>query len=351
VISLADVQTLVCINSVSGNESALADYVAERLAANPALEITRIGDNVIARTTRGAASRLLVVGHLDTVPGDASTSHIEDGVLWGLGACDMKGSLAVMLHLAITDASNLRDVTYVFYAREEIAREQSGLLEIQRARPDLLRADAAVVAEPTNVALEAGCQGTLRVAVTLVGKRAHTARPYAGRNAIHRLAAVLERVRRYVPREAVLDGVTFVEQLQAVFVEGGLAANVVPDRVVLTLNHRVAPDRDRNGALNWLRAYLAEVLEDGDTLVELDWAPPAVPALSNDHLQRLWHLSGQPVHAKVGWTDVATLQALGVPAINFGAGDPLLAHHPDERVSESDVRIFATQLEQWISRV
>jgi len=349
VITLADVQSLVAIESVSRNERALADHVELALASNPALEVTRIGDNVVARTLRGSATRLLVAGHLDTVPGDASLSEIKGDVLWGLGACDMKASLAAMLHVAVSTHEGPHDVTYVFYAREEISREESGLLEIHHERFDLLRADAAVVAEPTNGGIEAGCQGTLRVGVTLVGQRAHTARPFTGRNAIHRLAPLLERVASYEPREVTIDDVTYVEQLQAVLVDGGIAANVVPDRVRVTLNHRVAPDRDDAQAAEWLAGFLGETLEEGDGFVILDWAPAAVPALGNEHLGRLLALSGVPARAKVGWTDVATLQSLGVPATNCGAGDPLLAHHPDEHVREADLQAFTSLLARWLA--
>ncbi len=348
-ITLADVQALVAIDSVSRNEGALATHVAKRLSQNPALEITRIGDNVIARTTRGASTRLLVAGHLDTVPGDASLSSVKGDVLWGLGTCDMKASLAAMIDSALHDETLDVDATYVFYAREEIARDESGLLEINRERPELLRADAALVAEPTNGDVEAGCQGTLRVGVTLTGQRAHTARPFTGRNAIHRLAPLLSRVASYVPREVTIDGVTYAEQLQAVLVDGGIAANVVPDRVRVTLNHRVAPDRDDVTAAEWLATFLGDTLDEGDGFVILDWAPAAVPALENEHLARLLSLSGTPPRAKVGWTDVATLQALGVPATNCGAGDPLLAHHPDEHVRESDVQAFRVLLRRWLS--
>ena len=346
--TLADVLTLVEIDSVSGNEDALATLVHERLRSNDALAVERVGDNVIARTLGYHGTRVLIAGHLDTVPGDVSAAVIDGDVLRGLGAADMKGSLAAMLDLALDREPRPVELTWVFYAREEIERSRSGLVEVAELRPDLLVADVAILAEPTDGRVEAGCQGTLRVKVTLRGRRAHTARPFTGRNAIHRLGDVLAFVATYQPREVELDGVTFVEQLQAVGVEGGIAPNVVPDVASCVLNHRVAPDRSRDEAVKWLRDFLGELLDEDDTLDVLDWAPSAKPELGNRHLARLVALTGESPRAKVGWTDVATFHELGVPATNFGAGDPLLAHRSDEFVSASQVDRFASTLGEWL---
>jgi succinyl-diaminopimelate desuccinylase len=351
VTSLADVLALVRIDSVSGNEAQLASFVHERLGRSDALSVERVGDNVIARTFGHHATRVLIAGHLDTVPGDASAAVIEGDVLRGLGASDMKGSLAAMLDVALDAEPRPVEVTWVFYAREEIERSRSGLVEVAELRPDLLVADVAVLAEPTDGRVEAGCQGTLRVKVTLRGRRAHTARPFTGRNAIHRLGDVLSFVATYEPRQVELDGVTYVEQLQAVAVEGGVAANVVPDVASCLLNHRVAPDRTRDEAVNWLRGYLGELLDDEDSLDVVDWAPSARPELGNDHLARLVALTQEGARAKVGWTDVATFHELGVPATNFGAGDPLLAHRSDEFVTASQVDRFAAILREWLRGV
>jgi succinyl-diaminopimelate desuccinylase len=340
---------LVAIPSESRHEAALAVRVEHALRENDALEIERIGDNVVARTTGMHPTRLLVAGHLDTVPGDASMAALVGDRVVGVGACDMKGSLAVMLELAADTTPRSVEVTWVFYAREEITRSESGLLEIAELRPDLIQADAAVLAEPTGGAVEAGCQGSLRAELTVRGARAHTARPFTGRNAIHRLGAILGRVAAYVPREVTIDAVTFTEQLQAVAVEGGVAANVVPDLARCTLNHRVAPDRSRDEAADWLRGFLADLLDEGDELDVVDWAPPAAPALDNDRLVDLVRRAGGHVRAKVGWTDVATFAALGIPATNFGAGDPLLAHRSDEFVTEAELDGFAAVLGEWLA--
>ena len=341
---LPDVLRLVAIESISRNEAALATLVFDELCSVEHLVVERVGDNVIARTEGFHAHRILVAGHLDTVPGDPSLAIIEGDRLTGLGACDMKGSLAVMLELAKDTSRRAFDITWVFYAREEIARSESGLLEIAQLRPDLLQADAAIVAEPTGGAVEAGCQGTLRLGLTVQGLRAHTARPFTGRNAIHRLGAAINQVAQYEPRVAVVDGIVFTEQLQVVSVGGGIAPNVVPDSATLVLNHRVAPDRSLDQAVTAVREYLGDFLEDEDLLEVLDWAPAAPPSLSHPVIQSLVAASGQPARAKVGWTDVATLHEMGIPATNFGAGDPLLAHRSDEFVTEAELEAFASTL-------
>jgi succinyl-diaminopimelate desuccinylase len=345
---LDDAMALVAIDSVSRHEATIAHHVAVVLGRNPDLDVERIGDNVVARTTGHHATRLLVAGHLDTVPGDASAARIVGDELRGVGACDMKGSLAVMLELASTPTPRSVEVTWVFYAREEISRSESGLSEIAVLRPELLDADAAILAEPTNGLVEAGCQGTLRVSVEMVGARAHTARPYTGRNAIHRLGDLITRVASYQPRTALIDAVEYVEQLQVVDISGGVAPNVVPDRALCTLNHRVAPDRTKDEAFAWLVEFLDSVTEEGDTLAITDWAPSSPPAMTNDRLRALASLTGAPPKGKLGWTDVATFAEMKIPATNFGAGDPLLAHRSDEFVTLSQLDQFAATLSEWL---
>lgn len=345
---LDDVLALVRIDSVSRNESALAGHIEQRLRTSAHLDVERIGDNVIARTTGLHAVRLLVAGHLDTVPGDPTLATIDGDRLVGLGACDMKGSLAMMLELAVEQKQRPVEVTWVFYAREEIARGESGLLEVGELRPDLLQADAALLAEPTGGAVEAGCQGTLRIGIELKGMRAHTARPFTGRNAIHRMGELLTKVASYEPRSVEIDGVGYTEQLQAVGVEGGVAPNVVPDRARCTLNHRVAPDRSRDEAMASVVDFLGFFVDADDTIEILDWAPAAKPNLANAHLAKLVELTAVEPRGKVGWTDVATFADLGVPATNFGAGDPLLAHRSDEFVTIGELDRFVSVLDAWL---
>lgn len=342
---------LVAIPSVSFRERALADRLESELVPCSWLEVTRVGDNVVARTQGARDKRLVVAGHLDTVPSAGNARPRREGdVLWGLGAADTKGSLAVMLDLACSLRGPAVDVTWCFYAREEVEHEHSGLAELWHARPDLMAADAAVLCEPTGAVIEAGCQGTMRMAVDLAGVRAHTARPFTGRNAIHRLGPLLERVAGWPGRSVILDGCEFVEQLQAVDVRGGVAGNVVPDLATIVLNYRFAPDRDADSAARFLGELLGEVVDEslGDRLELLDAAGGAPPALSEPLLTRLVELSQAPPRAKVGWTDVASFWARGVPAVNLGAGDPLLAHHRDERVERGSLErlraLLATML-------
>ena len=283
----------------------------------------------------------MLAGHLDTVPpfGEIG-ARIEGNVLWGLGSVDMKGGLAVMLDLLKELSTASLDVTMVFYVCEEIERNENGLVRLAEERPELLQADAAVLMEPTGGSVEAGCQGTMRAKVTLRGKRAHTARPFMGLNALHRLGDLLRLIGSYEPRTVVLDGCSFTEQLQAVSASGGIAGNVVPDLANVTVNHRFAPDRDVEEASVWLTGLLASGTDQalGDEIEVVDSSPAAPPALSNPILARLVDLTGKSPRAKVGWTDVATFGELSIPATNLGPGDPLLAHTADEHVSANELQ-------------
>ncbi|HUJ66275.1 MAG TPA: succinyl-diaminopimelate desuccinylase [Acidimicrobiales bacterium] len=337
---LAATAALVAIPSESHSEAALANHVEARLRDIPGLSITRIASNVVARTDAGADTRVVIAGHLDTVPANGNTRPKVDGdTLWGLGSADMKGGLAVMLALAAAIVDPAVDVSYVFYSGEEVSREYSGLLEIEAAAPQLLRADAAVLGEPTCARIEAGCQGVLRLEVELGGARAHTARPWMGVNAVHRLAPLLARVAAYESRQPVVDGCQYREALQAVKVSGGVAGNVVPDRASVVLNHRFAPDRDAKAAEKAVRTLLEPVLDadHDDRVTLLESQPAAPPSLTHPLLNRLLLATGLPPKAKLGWTDVAFFAERGVPAVNFGPGDPELAHTADERVTRSDL--------------
>lgn len=326
--------------SVSHSERALADRVASALRSVEGLDVRRIGDNVVARTDLGRPQRIVLAGHLDTVPANGNDrARIEGDTLWGLGSADMKGGLAVMLDLASSVASPAIDVTWVFYAAEEVAREHNGLLQIEAADPALLRGDAAVLGEPTGAVIEAGCQGVLKVEVTLGGSRAHTARPWMGVNAVHRLAPVLELLAAFPDREPIIDGCRYREATQGVRVHAGVAANVVPDRATLLVNHRFAPDRDEAAAEAALRAWIEPVLDPfrGDRMVVIDSSPAAPPNLTHPLLEALLRATGASPRAKLGWTDVAFFAERGVPAVNFGPGDPELAHTADERVTRADL--------------
>lgn len=341
---------LIDIPSPSLDEAALADHVEAELRSLPGLTVDRVGDNVVARTRLERTHRLLLVGHLDTVPANGNERARRDGdTLWGLGSADMKSGLAVFLELARTVPEPAHDLSFVFYVAEEIAAEHSGLLQLRDRRPDLLAGDAAVLGEPTDGWLEAGCQGTARVRLRFAGARAHTARPWMGRNAIHRLGEAIRRVAAFEERRPVIDGCEYREAMQAVFVEGGVAGNVVPDSATLTVNMRIAPDRTVDDALASLRDRLDGVLEDGDDFDVVDRADPAPPALTHPLFARLVD-DGLPVRAKLGWTDVARFAAMGIPAVNFGPGDATVAHTADEHVTADSVARVHEALFRLVTR-
>jgi succinyl-diaminopimelate desuccinylase len=342
---------LVDMASESHREGPITDWIEGQLRQARWLDVERVGDNLVARTQLGRSSRLVLAGHTDTVPANGNERARREGdVLWGLGSTDMKSGLAVMLGLARTVAEPLLDVTYVFYAGEEVAAEHNGLGHLFRDRPDLLQGDVALLGEPTNVGLEAGCQGTMRVRVELAGERAHTARPWMGRNAVHRLGRLLAVVEGFEERRPRMDGCEFREALQAVFVDGGVAGNVVPDRASVTLNHRFAPDRTPAEAEAALRSLLAPVLEEGDALEVVDVAPGAAPALSHPVIAAIVGRHDLPVSAKLGWTDVARFAEHGIPAANFGPGDATLAHTAEERVERGAVEACFAVLDDLLRR-
>ena len=330
--------TLVAIPSVSFEEAAIVDFLHNRLNRIPWLETSRIGDNLIARTNMERGQRLLLGGHTDTVPANNNLEpRLEGETLWGLGAADMKGGLAVMLSLAEAIPSPAFDMTYLFYAREEVAAEHSGLKDIVDAAPELLDADLALLGEPTSGTVEAGCQGTMRFILELKGERAHTARPWMGVNAIHRLDKALNVLNEYKERKPVIEGCEYHEALQAVRIEGGIAGNVVPDSVALTFNHRVAPDRDLEQAEDFIRSLFSSIIAPEDSLTLVDSAPPAKPGLSNPMLASMIGKYDLQARAKLGWTDVAFFDQRGIPAANFGPGDATLAHTQEERITKAAV--------------
>ena len=337
---------LVDVFSVSGSESELAALVQEALEKQaPHLEVVRNGDAVLARTNLGRASRVVLAGHLDTVPENGNfPSRRDDEFLHGLGTVDMKGGDAVFLHLAATLPEPKRDVTFVFYDNEEVEAVKNGLGRIERELPEWLAGDLAIVGEPSNGVIEAGCQGTMRVELRFSGKRAHTARAWMGENAIHALAEPLRRLAEYEPRIVDIDGLTYREGLQATAVGGGVAGNVVPDAAVLTVNHRFAPDRDAAAA----ERHLREVF-DGFELSVVDLSPGALPGLSAPAAAELVAAAGGRAAAKLGWTDVARFAARGMPAVNFGPGDATLAHTKQENVRIAEIRQVTDILRKFLA--
>ena len=338
---------LIDIPSVSRDERRIADEVEAALRAQTSLEVVRNGDAVLARTDLGRPTRVILAGHLDTVPiADNMPSHRDADHIYGCGASDMKSGDAVFLHLLATVADPAHDLTLVLYDCEEIDASANGLGRIERELPDWLHADVAILGEPSGGYIEAGCQGTLRAVVSTAGTRAHSARSWLGDNAIHRLGAVLERLSDYQGRVVDIDGCAYREGLSAVRVDGGVAGNVIPDAASVTVNFRFAPDRDPAAAL----AHVREVFDGLDVQVEqTDAAAGAMPGLQHPAAAALVTAADGLVRAKYGWTDVARFAARGVPAVNYGPGDPNLAHRRDERVAVAQITAVTETLRRFLS--
>jgi len=334
---LALTEQLCAVPSVSGTEAALADLVEARLRERAAgLAVTRVGANVVARTERGAGGRLVLGGHLDTVPANANASPRLDGdTLHGLGSADMKGGLAVLLVLAeaLARGDGGRDVTLVFYEGEEVADEHNGLRRLFAERPELVAGDLAILLEPTGGWIEAGCQGTIHARLTFNGARAHSARPWMGVNAVHRAAPTLARVAAYEAPTVTVDGLDYRESLQVVRVQAGVANNVVPDRCEIVVNRRYAPACSHDDAIAQTLALFA----DADEVEVVGASPAAAPNLAHPLVAELVAAGSLDVRPKLGWTDVARFTQRGIAAVNFGPGDPELAHTAGERVERADL--------------
>lgn len=347
---------LVDIPSVSGDEAAVADAVEAALRTQTTgFEIIRDGHRILARTDRGLSSRVILAGHLDTVPVADNVPHRrtadgDDTVLHGCGTVDMKSGDAVFLHLAATVENPVHDITLIFYDCEEVEAARNGLGVIERELPQWLEADVAILGEPTGGLIEAGCQGTLRVRLSATGTRAHTARSWMGDNAIHHLAGVLEILAAYTPRRVVIDGCEYREGLSAVAIGGGVAGNVVPDAASVDVNFRFAPDRDADAALAHVRETFAGPIDAGAvTMAVTDLAPGALPGLAHPAAAALVDAADGRFRAKFGWTDVSRFAARGTPAVNLGPGDPSLAHRRDERVSAAEIRSVTQILHRYLT--
>jgi succinyl-diaminopimelate desuccinylase len=338
-------RALVDIESVSGNEAEITDAVEAALRDAPHLKVERSGNVVCARTAIGASKRVILAGHLDTVPlHDNFPSTADAESVYGCGSADMKSGVALALHLAVTAPTPAFDVTYLFYDCEEVAAETNGLHHVGISRPDWLEADLAILLEPTYGIVEAGCQGTMRGVVRVDGRRAHSARSWFGVNAIHRAGEILQRLERYESRRVTIDGCDYREGLNAVAVRGGVAGNVIPDSCEIEVNYRFAPDRSEAEALEHLRAVF-----DGYPVEVLDSAPGALPGLGAEAAQDFLAAVGTQPVGKLGWTDVARFAARGVPALNFGPGDPNLAHSRDEKVEIAKIVAGAAVLRRWLT--
>jgi succinyl-diaminopimelate desuccinylase len=336
---------LVDIESVSGNEAPLAGEIAAALRPLPHLTVHTDGAAVIARTSLGRSHRVVLAGHIDTVPVAGNIPcYLVRSRLYGLGTSDMKSGVAVQLKLAASLASPVMDVTYVFYDCEEVEAARNGLGRIAREQPGLLEADFAVLLEPTGGVVEGGCQGTLRAEVTTAGRRAHSARAWMGHNAIHDAAGILQALRDYQPRTPDVDGLTFHEGLNAVGIAGGVAGNVIPDLCTVTVNYRFAPDRDAAQAEQHVRDVFG-----GREVTVTDVAPGARPGLDRPAAASFVGAVGGTPRAKLGWTDVARFAGLGIPAVNYGPGEPEVAHTAGEYVELPKIADCEARMRAWLT--
>ncbi|MEU3919710.1 succinyl-diaminopimelate desuccinylase [Streptomyces sp. NBC_00879] len=340
---------LVDFPSVSGTEKPLADAIEEALRDLPHLTVDRHGNNIVARTYLGHSERVILAGHIDTVPiADNVPSRLdENGVLWGCGTSDMKSGVALQLRIAATVPEPNRDLTFVFYDNEEVAAHLNGLGHVAEAHPDWLEGDFAVLLEPSDAQVEGGCQGTLRVFLRTTGERAHSARSWMGSNAIHAAAPILARLAAYEPRRPVIDGLEYREGLNAVGIEGGVASNVIPDQCTVVVNYRYAPDLTEEQAL----AHVHEVFADCgvEEFVVDDHSGGALPGLSHPAAAAFMEAVGGSAQPKFGWTDVSRFSGLGVPAVNYGPGDALFAHKRDEHVAVEKITHCETRLRDWLT--
>ncbi|WP_433572331.1 succinyl-diaminopimelate desuccinylase [Streptomyces sp. CA-251247] len=340
---------LVDFRSVSGEEKPLADAIEQALRAFPHLTVDRHGNNVVARTNLGHTERVVLAGHIDTVPiADNVPSRLDDnGILWGCGTSDMKSGVALQLRMAATVPEPNRDLTFVFYDNEEVAAHLNGLGHVAEAHPEWLRGDFAILLEPSYGEVEGGCQGTLRVHLRTTGERAHSARSWMGSNAIHAAAPILARLAAYEPRRPVIDGLEYHEGLNAVGIEGGVATNVIPDACTVVVNYRYAPDRSEEEAV----AHVREVFADcgvAEFVVD-DHTGGALPGLSHPAAAAFMEAVGGSARPKFGWTDVSRFSALGIPAVNYGPGDPLYAHKRDEHVEVEKIVHCEQRLRDWLT--
>jgi succinyl-diaminopimelate desuccinylase len=344
--SSVDLTRQLCnIESVSGDEKHIADAIVAALSSHGHLEVIRDGDAVVARTMLGRDRRVVIAGHIDTVPINDNLPVIErDGHLVGRGTADMKGGVAVALKLAAELTAPPVDLTWIWYDHEEVDSALNGLGRLARTRPDLLEGDFAILGEPTSAKVEGGCNGTARANVTLRGRRAHSARSWVGQNAIHAAAPLLAILAAYEPAQLEVDGLVYREGLNAVGISGGVAGNVIPDLTVVSINYRFAPSRSAADA----EAHLREVFAGFEVEVT-DMAEGARPGLDVPLARDFLAAVGGEAAPKYGWTDVARFSALGIPAVNYGPGDPLKAHADDERVAVSEILECERGLRAWLS--
>jgi succinyl-diaminopimelate desuccinylase len=376
-------EALMGVRSVSDEEGRLADQVEAFLASRPHLGVHRMGDTVVASTSLGRPQRVVLAGHLDTVPvlgnfppkwlepgdslirQDVRAAHPGERVMFGRGAVDMKGSDAVMLYLAATLTDPRYDLTYVFYDHEEVAAEKNGLLRVATAHPDWIKGDFAIIGEPTDCGIEGGCNGTMRFDVITHGLAAHSARAWMGDNAIHKAAGILDILSTYEPQDVEVDGLVYREGVNATLISGGTGTNIIPDECRVHVNYRFAPDKDIKAAKALMMGSDAGAelgngehtatggMFEGFDIEMKDESPSARPGMDSPLTVSLADLvrerTGRVPLAKLGWTDVARFSSIGVPAVNLGAGSPLLAHKADEQLPEGELELLGDILTRWLA--
>jgi succinyl-diaminopimelate desuccinylase len=342
----AAVTVALCdVESVSGDERRIADLIEAALADAGHLTVARDGNVLVARTSGGRDERVVIAGHIDTVPIAGNLPcRVADGRIHGCGTTDMKSGVAVALRLAVSLPAPTRDVTWVFYDCEEVEADRNGLGRLAVSHPDWIAGDFAVLMEPSNGTVEGGCQGSLRADVRLSGHRSHSARWWMGSNAIHAAAPVLARLATYVPAEVPIDGLVYREGLNAVGISGGVAGNVIPDECVVTVNYRFAPSKSEEQAADVVREVF-----DGFDVTVADSAPGALPGLSQPAAAAFVAAIGKTPQPKFGWTDVSRFSARGVPAVNYGPGDPSLAHTREEWVDIAQIAEVESRLRSWLT--
>jgi succinyl-diaminopimelate desuccinylase len=348
--SVVELTRQLCnIESVSSGEATIADAIQAALAGASHLEVIRDGDAVVARTSLGRERRVLIAGHIDTVPVNENLPtrfETEDGVeyLWGRGTVDMKAGVAVALKLAVELTDPQLDITWIWYDHEEVSADLNGLGRLARNRPDLLAGDFAILGEPTNADIEGGCNGNLRAEIRTFGTRAHSARSWVGVNAIHAAAPILDILAAFEAEQIEVDGLVYREGLNAVGISGGIAGNVIPDECMVHVNYRFAPSRSAEKAVERIRELFA-----GFDVTIVDLADGARPGLDAPFAQQFVQSVGGTAKPKYGWTDVARFSALGIPAVNYGPGDPLKAHADDERVAVAQIESCERGLRAWLT--
>lgn len=337
------------IESVSGNEREIADAIESALRSFSHLGVVRDGDAIVASTNLGRTKRVIIAGHIDTVPVADNLptklmSFEREQVIWGRGSVDMKAGVSVMLKLAATVTEPVVDVTWVFYDNEEVEASKNGLGRLMRNQPDLIKGSFAVLCEPTAAVVEGGCNGTMRAELVFTGKKAHSARPWMGENAIHKLGSALEFLSNFEPEQVDVDGLVYKESLNAVLVSGGIATNVIADRATLTVNYRFAPSKSEKQAGEYLKSLFT-----GCEITIVDSAPGARPGLQRPEAMAFVAAVGATVQPKYGWTDVARFSELGIPAVNYGPGDPNKAHADDESLPVSQIYACENGLRNFLT--